>query len=200
MKTLSTRIVAFALVLAFFPATGSAMAGTSFDFLFNVNHVSDDNQYFLNLAVANYRYDRRVLEPIVPRLRYVEADLPVVLFLAEHSGRPPSVIVDLRAQGYGWSAIFTRLHVAPDVLFAGIPSDPGPPYGKAWGHWKKSRRGVRLSDTDIIGLVQIQIGSRFAGVAPIEMARARGQGRRVATLVAEKKGRPYKGKHDRGGK
>ena len=200
MKILPIRIVVFALVLALFPATVSATAGTSFDFLFNVNRVSNDNQYFLNLAVTNYRYDRRVLEPIVPRLRYVEADLPVVLFLADHSGRPPSVIVDLRVQGYGWSAIFTRLHVSPDVLFAGIPGDPGPPYGKAWGHWKRNPRAVRLSDTDIIGLVQVQIGSRFAGVAPLEMARARGQGRKVATLVAEKKGRPYKGKHDRGGK
>jgi hypothetical protein len=69
-----------ALVLCAAPVP--ALAGGSFDFLFSMDRVSNDNQYFLNVAVSNYGYDRVVLEPVVPHLRYVEADLPVVLFLA----------------------------------------------------------------------------------------------------------------------
>ena len=200
------RIAAIALALALCAAPVPARAGTSFDFLFSMDRVSDDKQFFLNVAVSNYGYDRVVLEPVLPRLRYVEADLPVVLFLAHECGRPPGYIVDLRARGSSWSVIFTRVGVPYDVLFAGIDRDPGPPYGNAWGHWRKQPRGPRLSDGDIAGLVQVQIGARAARMAPYELARARGQGRSIAVVVAEKKGRPYhaakgaKGEHPGKGK
>lgn len=191
MRLRASGITGIVLTLALCAVPVPARAGASFDFLFSMDHVGDDNQYFLNVAVSNYGYNRVALEPVLPRLRYVEADLPVVLFLAHACGRPPGVIVDLRAQGLSWSVIFTRVGVPHDVLFAGIDRDPGPPYGKAWGHWRKSPRAVRLSDGDIAGLVQVQIGARAARMAPFEVARARGQGRPVAVLVAEKKGRPY---------
>jgi hypothetical protein len=192
LRAVSIAAVFVALVLCAAPVP--ARAGTSFDFLFSMDRVSNDNQYFLNVAVSNYGYDRVVLEPVLPRLRYVEADLPVVLFLADECGRPPGYIVDLRARGLSWGVIFTRVGVPYDRLFVGIRDDPGPPYGNAWGHWKKNRRGARLSDNDISGLVQVQIGARAARMSPYDMARYRGQGRPVAYLVAEKKGRPY---HDR---
>jgi hypothetical protein len=178
-----------ALVLCAVPVP--ARAGASFDFLFSTDRVNDDTQFFLNLAVRNYGHDRLVLEPILPRLRYVEVDLPVVLFLARECGRPPGYIVDLRAQGLSWSVIFTRVGVPYEVLFVGIDRDPGPPYGNAWGHWRKNPRRARLSDRDIAGLVQVQIGARAARMAPFELARVRGQGRSVAFVVAEKHGRPY---------
>jgi hypothetical protein len=40
--------------------------------------------------------------------------------------------------------------------------------------------------------VQIQVGSRWARMSPYEMAKARGQGKKVAVLVNDKKGRPWK--------
>jgi hypothetical protein len=184
------------LVMCFVPTR--ALAGSSFDFLFSMDHVSNDNQYFLNVAVSNYGYNRVALEPVLPRLTYVEEDLPVVLFLAHECGRPPAYIVDLRAGGMSWSMVFSRVGVPYDTLFYRIDRDPGPPYGKAWGYWRKNPRGVRLTDSDIRGLVQVQIGARAARMAPYEMARARGQGRPVYVVVAEEKGRPYhKGKQGR---
>ena len=197
MKSLPRETAALALSLTCIVLNHPVFADTSFDFLFNVRSVSNDDQYFLNLAVSHYGYDRLSLEPIVPRLRDVETDLPVVLFLADQSGRPPAAAVDLRARGLSWAVIFTRLDLAPDVLFVGMSQDPGPPYGRAWGHWKRNRRNVRLSDSDITGLVQIQIGSRCSGLAPDEMARARGRGRAVSDLVADSQGRPYRKTHDR---
>ena len=187
-----------ALVLCAIP--NPARARTSFDFLFSMDNVSNDNQFFLNVAVDNYGYSRRELEPVLPRLRYVEADLPVVLFLAHECGRPPAYIVDMRARGMSWGVIFDRVGVRYDVLFRGIDRDPGPPYGNAWGHWKRNRRGYyRMNDSDIVGLVQLQIGSRASRIRPYEMARYRGQGRSVAYIVADKHGRPYRhGKHGRG--
>lgn len=193
--------VVFALALCAVP--GMARAGTSFDFLFSMDRVSNDNQLFLNVAVDNYGYGRRDLEPVLPRLRYVEADLPVVVFLAHECGRPPAYIVDLRARGLSWGVIFNRVGVSYSVLFDGIDRDPGPPYGKAWGHWRRNPRGYRMSDSDISGLVQVQVGARAARMRPYEMARYRGQGRPIAYVVADKHGRPYRdrgkdrGRHDR---
>src|SRR5712691_12689754 len=100
-----------ALALALWEGTPPASAATSFDFLFSMDHVTDDNQFFLNVAVTDYGYSRPVLEPILPRLRYVEVDLPVVLFLAHESGRSVDSIVALRVRGMPWSAVFVELGV-----------------------------------------------------------------------------------------
>src|SRR5262245_5675340 len=116
-------VVAVALVAAAFPAN----AATAFDFLFSSDRVHNDTQYFLNLAVSNYGYPRAEIEPLLPRVRYVEADLPVLFFLQHASGWPLPQIVELRAGGASWSVIFTRVGVPLDVLFVGIPDDPGPP-------------------------------------------------------------------------
>jgi hypothetical protein len=180
-----------ALALLFCAAAATPVSAASFDFLFSMDQVTNDNQLFLNLTVGKYGYDRVEIGPILPRLRSVESDLPVVLFLARKSATSPDEIVALRARGFSWSVIFGKLRVAPKTLFVGIDQDPGPPYGKAWGYWKKNPASLRLTDADIVGLVQIQIGSRWAKLTPYELARAHGQGKRVAGLVATKKGRPW---------
>jgi hypothetical protein len=190
------RAWALALLGCSWLAAAPARGATSFEFLFSTDRVSNDHQLFLNLAVSNSGYDRAVLEPVLPRIHSVEVDLPVVLFVAQQCGRPVDYVVDLRARGLSWSAIFTQLNVRPDVLFVGIDRDPGPPYGKAWGYWRKNPQSIRLSDDDIRGLVQVQMGSRWAGASPYDLAHARSQGKAVVTFVADKHGRPYR---DEGG-
>ena len=187
----SVKLACLALVAGLAAMLHPAMAAAQFDFLFNLNHVGDDNQLFLNLTVGNFGYPRQVVEPVLTRLQYVETDLPVVLFLARESGRPVDSIVALRSRGLSWSVIFTRVGVPHDRLFVGIDRDPGPPYGRAWGHWKKHPGHARLTDDEVCGLVQIQVGRRLEGLSPYELARARGQGRPVYLLVADKHGRPY---------
>jgi hypothetical protein len=119
-------------------------------------------------------------------------DYPL-LFLARESGRSVSFIVDLRSQGLGWSVIFSRVGVPYDVLFVGIERDPGPPYGKAWGYWRKHPKRLRLSDDEICGLVKVQTAHHVSGLSAYEVARARGQGRSCASLVAERNHRPHHG-------
>jgi hypothetical protein len=166
-----------------------AHAGSSFDFLFHADSARTDTQFFLNLTVGDYGFRREELEPVLPRIRDVEIDLPVVLYLARESRRPVTEIIDLRAGGLDWSSVFTRVGCPQDRLFAGIDRDPGPPYGKAWGYRRKRGGPAPLADDDVRGLVQIQIGQRFAGLSPYELAQARGRGISVSRLVAERKGR-----------
>jgi len=176
------------------PALAPAARGGGFDFLWSVNLAADDRQLFLHLAVGDAGVDRKLLEPQLPRIRKLETELPAILLLARESRRPLAEIVDLRAGGLSWPAIFGKLGVSFDVLFGGIDRDPGPPYGNAWGYWKKHPRELRLSDAEIGGLVEIQIGQRASGLSAFDLARARGRGRSVVGLVADKKGRPYQAK------
>jgi hypothetical protein len=183
--------VVFVSVSAVVAAARPATAG-SFDFLFGMDQVHNDTQYFLNLAVSNYGYQRPVLEPLLPRVRYVESDLPVLLYLQQASGWPLANLVELRAQGSSWSVIFTRVGVPQAVLFEGIPEDPGPPYGNAWGYWKKNPRGVRLADREVCDLVRIQMASRWVGAPQYDLARGYAHGITAPIYVADKKGRPYR--------
>ena len=191
MRTRTLALAVAAVLTLLLPAT-PAQAGTSYDFLFNMSHVSNDNQYFLNLMVDHYGYDRAALDPVLPRVRSIDNDLPVVMFLAHETDRPVDFIVDLRARGLSWSVVFTRLNVSPSVLFEGIDKDPGPPYGKAWGYWKKHPKGYQYTDNDIAGLVKVQAGTRYARASAWDLAHERGRGRTVAVVVGDKKGRPWK--------
>ncbi len=199
MRYLSVRLPILGLALAMAGSIAPAMAATHWEFLFSASHASDDDQHFLNLTVKNYAYDRHVLEPLLPRLRYVEIDLPVVLFLAHTSGRSVETIVTLRAKGLSWSIIFGKVRVPVDVLFVGIHRNPGPPHGKAWGHWKKRGRAVPLTDHDIRGFVWLQVGNTLTGISAFELAQAHGKGRSVSTVVVEKKGRPHHAKPPKAG-
>jgi len=187
-----TRVLGLLLAGGLSLIAHPAKADTSFEFLFSSSSVTNDNQFLLHLAVGNYGYPRRVIEPVLPRLHSIEDDLPVVLFLASASGRPVEFIVGLRSKSLSWSVIFTRVGVPYDLLFVGMDRDPGPPYGKAWGHWKKTPKKLTLSDGDIVGLVDIQTGHRVTGLSALDLARARGKGTSVAVLVADKKGRPHR--------
>src|SRR5262245_24613194 len=188
MSTRHTKLSAFVTTCCLIAAISTASAAATFDFLFSTSNVRDDNQMFLNLAVSNSGYSRAVIEPVLPRVVYVEEDLPVILFVAQASHRPVPYIVDLRAQRLSWSVIFTRVGVPYDVLFVGIDRDPGPPYGNAWGYWKQRRTRYVFTDNDIRGLVRVQYGHRFIGVPQYQLAR---DTRPVQVVVADRRGRPF---------
>jgi hypothetical protein len=175
-----------------------AEVNVSFDFLFHADSARSDDQLFLNVAVEHYGYRRADLEPVLPRIRSVEVDLPVVLFLAQESRRPVTEVVELRGRGLSWNDVFVRVGVPFDRLFVGVDRDPGPPYGKAWGYWKNHPRDSRLGDDDVRSFVTLQLGQRFTGMSPYELARERAAGRPVAYVVVEKRGHGHKGKGGEG--
>ncbi len=200
MRHTSSRwLISVLMTLLVGLATG-AMASSSFEFLFSASHASDDREVFLGLAVQSYGTDRDTIERTLPHLHHVRAELPVALFLAAESGRPLHDIVRKRAKGHSWEAIFAKLGVSMDVLFRGVHKDPGPPYGKAWGHWKKHSGPLHLSDSDIGVWVEIQIGHRIAGVSAYDLAVGVAGGRSVFAEVAHRKGASSKAKPANPGK
>jgi len=60
----------------------------------------------------------------------------VYFWLSKESGKDVNYVLRLRLAGDSWSVVFTKLDVDINKIFVTMPQPPGPPYGKAYGHWK----------------------------------------------------------------
>ena len=165
-----------------------------------------------HVAVSNY-YRVPEREVIVIRERRIPDDeLPVVLFIAQRARVAPAVIVDLRLGGRSWMDIAVRYGLGPDVFYVPVAVVSGPPYGKAYGHYKKPKqhwKTIVLADDDVVNLVNLRFLSDHYHVAPERVIELRGRhtdfvainaefgrGRTVRTVVVDRDddGRPGKGK------
>jgi len=142
---------------------------------------------FLNLTVTDSGVARLTLEPLLPRIRSVDSDLPVMLFLTRQTGRPLGTFVDLRSRGFTWARIFSDLGVRYDPLFTDYSDDVSPRYRTVWTTWRTRPATLHLTDYQVRDLVQVQYGHRLASAPVVEVVRAR----TPVVFVAEKRGRAY---------
>jgi hypothetical protein len=136
-------------------------------------HVGD-----FHVAVSNY-YQVPQREVIVIRERRIrDEELPVVLFISQRARVTPATIVDMRLRGMSWWDISVRYGIRPEVYYVPVVVTPGPPYGKAWGHYKKKHRKqwdtIVLSDDDVVSLVQVRFLSDYYRIPPERVIEYRG--------------------------
>jgi hypothetical protein len=175
--------------------------------------VGDDARFFLNMTNEHYAVPEPTAVAVVNRCPRPQDDYPVVMFVARLSGRSPDAILAMRLHGAPWVDVFARAQVSPDVLFVGMDRDPGPPYGHAWGYWKKHGGSgdarTALSDEQIADLAKLQIVSGYYHVSPYSVISERQRGTtieryavvhgRPAGAVPARQGHPNHGQHpDRG--
>ena len=177
----SARPAAFAavaLATLLWPAATSA-ADMFYDATIGLR-VGDDARFFLNLTNEHYAVPERTAVAVVNRCPRPQDDYPVVMLLARLSGRSPDAILSMRLHGAPWVDVFARNQVSPDVLFVGMDRDPGPPYGHAWGYWKKHPHDgdacAALSDDQIVDLAKLQIVSGYYHVNPYTVIAERRRG------------------------
>lgn len=88
-------------------------------------------------------------------------DLPVIGFLSVQLRQPPVTILDLHLGGLPWVDIAARFGRGPEIFYVPFAADPGPPYGKAWGYYKKTPRArwntIRLADAEVFDLVNLRV-------------------------------------------
>jgi hypothetical protein len=128
------------------------------------------------VAVSNYYHvpEREVV--VIHDRRVRDDELPVVFFLAQHAHVAPAVIVDLRLRGMSWWSISSRYHIGPEVYYVPVAVTPGPPYGKAYGHYKKNRsqwHTIVLADDDVVNMVHLRFLSDYYHVAPERVIEVR---------------------------
>jgi hypothetical protein len=183
MQELGMRIIvsAIACALIALPGLGQAqvhVAGQIGDFSF---------------ALGNY-YRVPEREVIVIRERRVpDHEIPVVLFLAERARATPATIVDMRLSGRKWMDISVQFGLSPEVFYVPVTIQAGPPYGKAFGHYKKKKRDqwrtIVLDDDDIVNLVNLRFLSNYHHRSADEVVRLRGSGADFVAIHTQFAGR-----------
>jgi hypothetical protein len=141
------------------------------------------------LSVGTH-YGARETEIEKVRARSLPDDeMAVVFFLSNRMEVSPLFLVDLRLSGRSWLDITLKYGLSPEIYFVKFASDPGPPYGKAWGHYKNTPRKkwhqIELSDPDIINLVNLKFLAEKYQCSPEKIVRMRKQGKSFANMNSE---------------
>lgn len=131
-------------------------------------------------------------EPLIVRLLeqgLPDDQLPVVGLLSMRAAVTPDRVVALRAQGLSYLEISIRLGLGPEIFYVPISADPGPPYGKAWGYYRKTPRArwstIVLSDREIVDLANLKLCVDHYRVAPERVIELHRSGRGYAAIHGE---------------
>jgi hypothetical protein len=130
-----------------------------------------------------------------------EEELPVVFYLAAKAQVASGVILDLRLKGLSWIDVTLRYGLSPEIYYVPVKAAKvGPPYGKAYGYYKKHPRHewkkVVLHDDDVVNLVNLKFASDYYGYAPERVMQMRGEGQNFVAIHDHIK----KEKHEKNGK
>jgi hypothetical protein len=175
--------------------TASAGLDVSFGAAVNVN---DDTSLYFAVSSRYFAREPRVVEQWSRRVADPD-DLSVLLFISSRAGRSPDAVFALRQAGLSWWDVSIRLGVQPDVWFVPVRRDPGPPYGNAYGYWRKhgkNARAYRVDDRACRDLVAVRMMHEYYGLPVDRAMELRRDGRRVDRLV----GGEYRTRHGKGGK
>ncbi|MEE8367670.1 MAG: hypothetical protein V3S30_05085 [Thermoanaerobaculia bacterium] len=159
------RTLVFLLIAVFTVVPG--FAGLDVDLGAKVK-LGDDVDIYLGVSSHYFGKDRTAINRLAARYKRPE-DLAVALFIGKRSGRSADFIFSLRSSGLSWFEVSARVGLPVDIWFVEIDRDPGPPYGKAYGHWKKHRQNRShafvLSDADTRNLVSVRVIHEYYGVS-----------------------------------
>jgi len=170
-------------------------AGVDVAFGANVN-VNDNTSLFFGVSSRYFDREPRVVESWAQRVPNPD-DLSVLLFLSARSGRTPEAVFALRHTGLSWWDVSIRLGVPADVWFVPV-EQPGPPYGKAYGYWRKhgrDTRAYRIDDRSCRDLVAVRMMHDYYGIPAERAMDLRRDGRRLDRLVGDE----YRTRHGHGG-
>jgi hypothetical protein len=131
-------------------------------------------------------------EPVIEKVRARSLpgdEMAVVFYVSNRLAVSPIIIADLRLSGRSWMEITLKYGLSPEIYFVKFASDPGPPYGKAWGHYKKTPRKkwhqIQLGDHDIINLVNLKFLAEKHQCSPEKIVRLKKQGKSFANMHGE---------------
>jgi hypothetical protein len=189
----------FALVVVALALTATAFAGVDVDFGVAAKLDDRTNLYF-SISSRYFGEDRDTVATWGARYRNPD-DLAVALFIRSHTGRSLDELYALRQQrGLTWWEIGVRYGMPMDVWFVPVQRDPGPPYGKAYGYWKKQGRDrgerPRLSDRDLRNLVAVRMVHEYYGVDVDVAMQWRSGGTDLRTLMTDEYVKRHGNPHD----
>ena len=135
-----------------------------------------------HLAIGSYYHAPPEQVAVCQQRQIPDEEQPVVFFVAQRAHVAPGVIINLRAGGMPWAAIFNRYRLSPRVLYVPIHgSVVGTPYAGFYAYYRGGRR-VRLMDADIVNMVNLRFASDYYHRPAEEIIQMRAGGRNYAYI------------------
>ena len=187
MKISRLELLAAALLFLSVPRTGQADVNVGLS-------IQDGEVRSFYLAVGDYYHVPERTLVVVSKRNIPDDEVPVVFFLASQARVSPDVIINLRLGGRSWMDITLQYGLTAQIFYVPFTADPGPPYGKAYGYFKKRPRSkwgeIRLGNADIVNLVNLKFISGHYGYSPEQVVKMRGKGKNFVSINSEiKKGK-----------
>jgi hypothetical protein len=137
-----------------------------------------------NLSIGDY-YHVPEREVVVVHERGInEEELPVVFFIAQRARVSPEAVVDLHLRGMNWMDITLHYGLSPEIYY--VPVRQGPPYGNAYGHYKRHPKGGwqknDLRDADIVNQVNLKFISEHHRYSPEQVMKYRSEGKSFTSI------------------
>lgn len=189
------------LAFAFLAGAVTAPAYAGIDIDFGVAaEIDDRTDLYFSISSRYFDKDRDTVSRWGMRYRDPD-DLAVVLFIHKHTGRSLDDLYSLRQHlGLTWWEIAFRYGMPADAWFVPVQRDPGPPYGKAYGHWKNHKRdrgtSVALSDDDLRNLVAVRMVHEYYGVSVDVAMEWRSGGQDLRVLMTDEYEKRHGNPHD----
>jgi len=144
--------------------------------------ISDGSLRGFYLAIGDYYgvQPRQVVD-FRQRYRCPEDELPVVYFVAARARVEPAAVMNLRLGKMSWLDIAFHFRLTPEIFFVPLATERvGPPYGNAYGYYRKygpsgDWRKIRLSDREVVDLVNLKFLSEHYRMAPEAVMAMRGR-------------------------
>ena len=151
--------------------------------------ISDGELKSFHLAVGDF-YDVPQEQVHMVRSKSVgDEELAVVFFFAQRAQVNPEVILKLRLGGQSWMEIGLHYGITAEAYYVPVEKAPGPPYGKAYGHYKNRKKAqwndIRLSDAEVVDFVNLKFVSGYYDHAPEEVMKHRANGSSFIGITAE---------------
>jgi hypothetical protein len=145
------------------------------------------NNFYFSIS-DYYRVPETRVVDFRNRYRMHDEELPVIFFLASRAHADPRVIIDLRMRKrMSWLDITFHFGLTPEIYYVPVKR-VGPPYGKAYGYYKKHGKDYRkvvLADNDVVNLVNLRFMSDYHGIAPEVIMDKRGKGEKFDVMNDE---------------
>lgn len=154
-------------------------------YVFDRQAAATGEQRFVNTIVAASGVPRHEIEPVLPKMKRLKSELPVLLDLHRESGKPLPELLDMRKSGLRWIEMRKKLKLPLKPLFAGVTGTMPDPYREAWREWRM-KYDPEISDEQIRELVLLQTAHRVTGkpVAAIVEQRTK-KGLTPEQMIAE---------------
>ena len=167
--------------------------------------ITNGNLSNFYLSIGDYYHvpESRVVY-VRDHYRFQDEELPVVFFLASRAQVDPTLIIDLRMRNrMSWLGITFHFGLTPEIYYVPVKR-VGPPYGKAYGHYKRHKNNyskVVLADNDVVNLVNLRFMSDYHNVPPEVIMDRRGRGEKFISMNNEfREARVKNNNHENNGK